>query len=254
MAGKVKQLPNRLPLLTLVFVIVGIQSSNAQLVHFSEEAFDKATFSQLPLLQARQVCLESLNEQLVRIAEVTSLTEHQREKLRTAGEVDIHRYFGDYKTFKSGIPFGNIARDQWQQLSVESRARAKPFSRQFLAGLHRDDSIFMRLLKRIATHEQLIAVSEAEKKAESIEYAEQIDAAMLVVGRSVPLTDEQRKAIKELLMTKTTPPSLFGNSLMPLYFVLARMGQVEEELRDLFDANDWPAVKKLVEAGKTATE
>ena len=77
---------------------------------------------------------------------------------------------------------------------------------------------------------------------------------MLVVGRSVPLTDEQRKAIKELLMTKTTPPSLFGNSLMPLYFVLARMGQVEEELRDLFDANDWPAVKKLVEAGKTATE
>ena len=87
MEGKVKQLPNRLPLLTLVFVIVGIQSSNAQLVHFSEEAFDKATFSQLPLLQARQVCLESLNEQLVRIAEVTSLTEHQREKLRTAGEV-----------------------------------------------------------------------------------------------------------------------------------------------------------------------
>ena len=132
--------------------------------------------------------------------------------------------------------------------------RAKPFSRQFLAGLHRDDSIFMRLLKRIATHEQLIAISEAEKKAESIEYAEQIDAAMLVVGRSVPLTDEQRKSIKDLLMTKTNPPSLFGNSLMPLYFVLARMGQVEEELRDLFDADDWPSVKKLVEAGKTATE
>jgi len=85
------------------------------------------------------------------------------------------------------------------------------------------------------------------------EFEQQIDAALLVVGRQVALTVERRQEIKRLLVEKTTPPTLFGTSLMPLYFVLARMGQVETELRGMFSEQDWQAVKKLIEAGETAT-
>ena len=59
---------------------------------------------------------------------------------------------------------------------------------------------------------------------------------------------------KDLLMEKTSPPTLFGASLMPLYFVLARMGQIESDLRPMFTEKDWPAVKKLIDAGVMATE
>ena len=111
-----------------------------------------------------------------------------------------------------------------------------------------------RLLNRLATPEQIEQVNLLEREAAFGEFAEQIDAALLVVGRQVPLTVERREEIKDLLMEKTSPPTLFGASLMPLYFVLARMGQIESDLRPMFTEKDWPAVKKLIDAGVMATE
>ena len=111
-----------------------------------------------------------------------------------------------------------------------------------------------RLISRLASPEQIEVVIRLEKEAALGEFAEQIDAALLVVGRQVPLTVERREEIKSLLMEKTSPPTLFGASLMPLYFVLARMGQIESDLRPMFSDKDWPAVKKLIDAGIMATQ
>lgn len=227
---------------------------SAQVVHFSEDSFDKATFSQLALLQARQECLDSLNLRLQRIDEATKLAAADRDKLRLAGGLDIHRFFADYNSFKREIPFGNIARDQWQKLSMESRKAAKPFTQQFLSGLHGDGSLWDRVLRRVAKAEQLEAIEEIDRQAALVEYEKQIDAALLVVGRQVALTVERRDEIKALLLAETTPPTLFGTSLMPLYFVLARMGQVESSLRKMFNEQDWLAVSKLIDAGRTATQ
>ncbi|MCH1493809.1 MAG: hypothetical protein L7U72_01160, partial [Rubripirellula sp.] len=50
------------------FATIGLPVVDAQVVHFSEDSFDKATFSQLAVLQARQECLDALNEKMERIA------------------------------------------------------------------------------------------------------------------------------------------------------------------------------------------
>ncbi len=239
---------------TFWFVCVGPRVADAQVVHFSEDSFDKATFSQLAVLQARQECLDALNDKMGRIASVEGFSAEDQAKLLTAGRVDIHRFFAGYAAFKGQIEFGNIARDQWQQVSVETRATAKPYTQRFLEGLHGQGSIMDRLLNRLATPEQIEQVNLLEREAAFGEFAEQIDAALLVVGRQVPLTVERREEIKDLLMEKTSPPTLFGASLMPLYFVLARMGQIESDLRPMFTEKDWPAVKKLIDAGVMATE
>lgn len=236
------------------FATIGLPVVDAQVVHFSEDSFDKATFSQLAVLQARQECLDALNEKMERIALVEGFSSDDLDKLLTAGRVDIHRFFADYAAFKGQIKFGNIARDQWQQVSVETRAAAKPYTQRFLEGLHGEGSIMNRLISRLASPEQIEVVSRLEKEAALGEFAEQIDAALLVVGRQVPLTVERREEIKSLLMEKTSPPTLFGASLMPLYFVLARMGQIESDLRLMFSDKDWPAVKKLIDAGIMATQ
>lgn len=239
---------------TLFWLVTNAGVASAQVVHFSEDSFDKATFSQLPLLQARQECLDSLHQKLQRVSTATSLNAEACEKLRLAGELDIHRFFNDYAKFKRGIRFGNIARDQWQKLSMESRAAAKPYTQRFLSGLHGSGSLWDKLITRIANAEQLASISTVEKQAALVEYEKQIDAALLVVGRQVALTVERRQEIKTLLITDTTPPTLFGTSLMPLYFVLARMGEVEPSLRKMFNDEDWRAISKLIDAGKTATQ
>ncbi len=46
---------------------------------------------------------------------------------------------------------------------------------------------------------------------------------------------------------------MFGTTLMPLYFVLANMGDIEEDLRGLFNDQDWRILGRLIEAGRTAT-
>ena len=231
----------------------GASLLTAQVVHFSEESFDKGTFFQLPLLQARQECLDSLTARLERMNDASNLTPTQLEKLRVAGQVDIHRFFADYQSFKGGIYFGNIPRDQWQKLSVESRAAAKPFGRRFLEGLHQDGSLFVRLLHQTANPDQLASIAASERDAELEKFSQQIDDALLVVGRQVPLTVERRAEIKKLLLANAEPPPLFGTHIS-LYFVLARMGQIEEELRSMFNEKDWLAVKTLISAGKVWTK
>jgi hypothetical protein len=46
---------------------------------------------------------------------------------------------------------------------------------------------------------------------------------------------------------------MFGTSLMPLYFVLANMGDIEEDLRGLFSEQDFRTLGKLIEAGRSST-
>ncbi len=238
-------------------VLIGasvIAPCQSQVVHFGEDSFDKATFSQLPVLQARRECLDALTGRMDRIEQSIELNGTQSEKLQAAGEVDVHRFFSEYAAFKRGIRFGNVARDQWQQLSIESRAAAKPFTKRFHNGLHGDGSLFHASLIGMVDQSELDAIERTDSQAARGRYAEQIDSALLVVGREVAITVERRDEIKRLLLLKTEPPTLFGTSLMPLYFVLSKLGELENDMRPLFSDQDWPAVKKLIDAGITATK
>ena len=225
----------------------------AQVVHFGEESFDKTTFSQMTQLEARERCLESLGETIAMIQRTVDLTPAQRDKLVSAGELDIHRFFSHYNAVKRKIPFGSVPRDQWQTLSMESRSAARPFSRRFLQGLHGEGSIFQKTMQSLLDEGEVAQVQRAGEAAARDHYAEHIDAALLVVGRQVGLSPEKRQLIRSKLLDQTQPPAMFGTSLMPLYFVLANMGEIEDDLRKLFSDEEWRTLSKLIEAGRTAT-
>jgi hypothetical protein len=225
----------------------------SQEIHFGEQEFDRVVFSQMSQLEARQKCEQALQEQLQRIAAVVTLTQPDHDKLLTAGRLDIHRYFADYDRTKRQIPFGNVAKDQWQQLSSQSHAAVLPLAQQFLQGLHGNASLFEKTLMTTLDADSLNRVRESELQWARANYADQIDTALLVVGRQVSLKPEQRAAIKEKLLAETDPPAMFGTSLMPLYFVLANMGDIEEDLRGLFSEQDFRTLGKLIEAGRSST-
>lgn len=242
-------------LIPIVIGLLGPQAPEAlaQVVHYAEESFDKTTFSQMTQVEARQRCVESLRETIALIEGTVDLTPQQRDKLISAGELDIHRFFTRYNAIKRGIPFGSVPRDQWQQLSMESRASVRPFSRRFLEGLHGPGSLLEKTIHSLLGEAEIDRIDRAGEASAREHYAEQIDSALLVVGRQVGLSPERRQVIREKLLQQTRPPAMFGTSLMPLYFVLANMGEIEEELRELFTEEEWRTIAKLIEAGRTAT-
>ena len=230
-----------------------VASANAQQIHFSETDFDKVTFSQMSTVEARRKCEEALQDRLLLIVKTVKPSSGERERLMMAGKLDIHRYFARYDEAKRKIPFGSVPRDEWQQISSESHAAVRSISREFMAGLHGTGSLFRGTLVGILDAEELRRVATAQESAARAEYADHIDTALLVVGRQVKLPSAKRMRIKTVLLEQTKPPAMLGSSLMPLYFVLANMGELEEELRPLFDDEEWKTVGKLIQAGRTAT-
>jgi hypothetical protein len=225
----------------------------AQDVHFGEDSFDKVTFSQMTQLEARMKCDEALQNTVVRTDQSVDLAPAQLEKLLTAGQLDIHRFFARYESAKRSIHFGNVPRDRWQEHSAAAHASVRPLAQQFLHGLHGEESLLNKTMRNMLDPETFAKVKRAKEEAARAEYSEQIDAALLVIGRGVQLTPEKREAIRDKLLSQTEPPAIFGRSLMPLYFVLANMGEIEDELRELFGEQEWRTLNKLIEAGRTAT-
>ena len=224
----------------------------AQDVHFGEESFDKVTFSQMTQLEARLKCEEALQGAVVRTNETVDLSPAELEKLLAAGQLDIHRFFARYESAKRAIQFGNVSRDQWREHSAAAHASVRPLAQQFLHGLHGRDSLFDKTLRNLLDADAFDKVQRAKEEAARAEYSDQIDSALLVIGRQVQLTPEKREAIRERLLRQTEPPAIFGTSLMPHYFVLANMGEIEDELRELFGQQDWRTLNKLIEGGRTA--
>ncbi len=225
----------------------------AQDVHFGEDAFDKVTFWQMTQLEARMKCDEALQNAVVRIDQTVDLSPAELEKLLTAGQLDIHRFFARYESAKRAIHFGNVPRDQWQEHSASAHASVRPLAQQFLHGLHGEESLFNKTLRTMLDRDAFAKIKRAKEDAAREEYSEQIDSALLVIGRQVQLTPEKREAIRDKLLSQTEPPAIFGRSLMPLYFVLANMGEIEDELRELFGEQEWRIVSNLIDAGRTAT-
>ena len=197
--------------------------------------------------------MEALKRTLAETEDAVVLNQYQKGRLENAGEMDIHRFFVRYDAAKRRIPFGNVQRDQWQQLSKSAHDSVRPLSREFLRGLHHESSLFDKTLRNLLEPKLVAEVKRANLAAARANYSEQIDTAMLVIGRQVSLSPEQKKLIQEKLLASTDPPAMLGSSLMPLYFVLANMGDIEDEFQDSFNEEDWRKLKKLIEAGRTAT-
>lgn len=228
-------------------------SGVCQEVHFVEASFDKSTFSSLTQLEARQECEDGLQELLQLAQQTIELSPEQRQTWITAGQLDIHRFFARYEQAKRSIPFGNVRRDQWQQVSNQAHASVSELSKQYKRGLHGESSLFDKTMQVLFDEPTVETWEQAREQSAISLYGEQIDAAILLIGRQVGLTPEQRMAIRQVMLANTRPAETFGASEMAVYCVLANMGEVEDELRGLFNDQSWRIVARLIEAGRTAT-
>ena len=222
-----------------------------QMVTFSEASFDKSTFDRLTMLGARKKCEDSLQAELEHVAAAMKLGPEQMKKLELAGRIDIHRFFEEYKAIKRTLPFGTVNRDQWQATFGKAQEAVGPLRERFTSGLHGEDSLFMKAIHSTLGESQRRKLASAMADQALETYRNQIRVTLALLDRRTPMTEDQRSRILDLMVRKTEP--IRGDAYFQMK-VLTRMGQVEEELRQILTPEEWEVWKTLIGMSSKSVE
>ena len=224
-----------------------------QTVQISEGSFDKSNFGQLSQLAAKKKTEDLLEAQIALIDKAADLTGAQRSKLELAGQIDIHRFFSQYECVKRTITFGSIPRHEWQAQLTQMRQKIDPMMLQYAQGLHEESSLFGKTAAMTLDADQYASVRRLRQERAKSTYANYIRVTLAMIDRMVPLTQVQRSTISTLLLSKTDPPRSHGSSTMQLFGVLNQMGQIEDEIHQLFSEQEWNVISRLIKTAKAAT-
>lgn len=172
-----------------------------------------------------------------RIDKEVRLTEEQRRKLRLAGQGDLFRF--RRRVASARAKFETVRKDPQQIGNIWQDIQ--PVRQQFQLGLFGQKSLFQKTLNGILDPEQLDAYRRREFSRLQFGYAARIDRAIVQWEGLMPLTQEQRQALRSALL-ETPPPSLFGN--MDTYYVQWQLARIPEaKLKPILDVGQWEFMK-----------
>lgn len=225
-----------------------------QFVRVSETSFDKGNFGQLTVIAARKKAEDSLQAYLTLIEKAGGLTKAQRIKLDLAGQIDIHRFFSDYASAKRAMMFGSVPRSELQATFAGMQKVVQPMVSRYASGLHGESSLLAKMLATTLEENQRASVSEMFRERKKLIYANHIRMTLAMIDRRIPLTEKERSTITTLLLSRTDPPESYGASTTSLFQVVARMGQIEDTLRELFSDEEEVVISDLIQAGIAAAK
>jgi hypothetical protein len=218
-------------------------------VRVSETSFDKGSFGQLTVIAARKKAEDSLQAYLTLIDKAAGLTKAQRSKLDLAGQIDIHRFFSDYASAKRAMTFGIVPRNDLQATLVRMRKVALPMVSRYASGLHVESSLLAKMLATTLEEDQRASVTEMLRERKKLIYANHIRMTLAMIDHRIPLTEKERSTITTLLLSRTDPPESYGASTTSPFQVLARMGQIEDALRELFSDEEELVISEMIRVG-----
>ena len=89
------------------------------------------------------------------------------------------------------------------------------------------------------------------RRARSIAiYRDNIRMSLVMLERKVPLTQQQRETITEVLIKDTKPPEYYGQRTMNYYVVFGKMAEKEAEVKELFLDAEWKVVGAILRQAK----
>lgn len=223
-------------------------------IRVSETSFDKSNFGQLTVIAARNKAEDSLQTYLTMIDQDASLSDQQRDKLRLAGRLDIHRFFADYARAKRGFAFGRVAVQGWQEELLRLRTAVRPLADRYVAGLHDESSLFSKTLYSTLDADQRLVVERLFRERKRARYQHLIRLTLAMIDYRLPLTEQERTTITELLLTKTEPPGYASSSVGLVFLVLGQMASIEDELRDHLSDEDLAVLVELIRTGQESAK
>lgn len=220
---------------------------NENLIQISRENLIQNVFrNQQSVEGARQNATDALQVQVDFVALIGTLTESQRAKLELAGRGDIHRFFDDFEGYLRTAPTGQITMQQWNDVWQG----LQPLRTRYSAGLHGPGSLFRKTIPAALDAQQRTAYEQLETERSRRHYLALIRATLSVIDGQIPLTTRQREQITRVVMEKTKPPRTYGQSYYQYYIVLYQMSGIEDDLKPLFEENEWDLMQKILQQGR----
>lgn len=196
---------------------------------------------------ARRNAEQSLQVQIDFVGLVGGLSKRQRQKLILAGEGDISRFFSDFDALLRATGEQRLSEAEYQQI----RQKAQPYQQRFLDGLTSRNSLYGKAVKSTLTPEQLkryeLQIAERDRR----HYLALVKGTVAIIERTVPLTEDQRQRLIDLVMANTKPPKSYGQSYFRFHVVLYQMSTLPEaDLKAIFWENEWPVVSAMLDKGR----
>lgn len=198
--------------------------------------------------QARTHIKARLDTQIILLDQAGPLDDIQKAKLELAAECDIARFFDGVDAAKRKITMGNIPQEKLQ----EYWEICQPLSQQFIKGLTGRGSLFEKTVRTTLNAEQLARYDELDRTRKVLRYEGDVRGAIANLESAIPLTQEQRTKLIELVLKETQPSDIEAYPYYRTFLVLYKMSRIpEEKLKPLFvDDVEWEILSKVMARAK----
>lgn len=170
------------------------------------------------------------SRQLAEICREFGLTAEDRDRLDLAAAVDNRRFFDEVDVLRGRL--AALARGEDDAREVKNQIF--DLRRRFNGGLHGEQSLVIKALRRILAESGSRPPAEPVSDAMRAKYRAAVTAYLARLGEELKLTREQQAALVELVLQETRPASFEGDYQTSQ--ILAQLARVPaEKLNRLID-------------------
>ena len=182
-----------------------------------------------------------LAEHVDQFARICELTESQKKKLFAAGRGDIKRLFDRIDEARRRIPEAKgPAVLPWLNAAKQEAAPLRKERDAILAG---EGFFFKQALLHTLTEDQLGRYRKDLEDRRVFRHRASVRWTVVMLARSLGLTDDQRRRFETLLLEETRPPKEFGTA--DYQIVMYQAARIPEaKIKPIFDDLQWKVLRR----------
>ena len=174
-----------------------------------------------------------------RLVRICGLTDSQRKNLLAAGRGDIKRFFDRVAEARGRVR----ALINPRMFVLEARKEAQPLSQERTALAAGESPILTKAIRHTLTAEQSARLKKDDDDRRIFRHRAAVRWTVVMLARSLGLSDDQRRRLETVLLAETRPPGKFGTFDYPIVMNQASLIP-EAKLRPFFDDLQWRVLQR----------
>jgi hypothetical protein len=194
---------------------------------------------------ARDTFHSRIDLEIQQLELVAALTEDEKAKIRLAGKGDVKRFFDNvHEARRKFLALGDVNQNQMN----EAYQLASPLAQRINRGLFDDNSLLKKVAATAPGPERAERIRKRNQRRRQFQTEANIKSYIAMLGRSVPLTSDQRDQLVDLVSSKVDLAQF--DAPYVTYLISYRLSQLPDgDLQTIFDQNQWQAFENtLVQA------
>jgi hypothetical protein len=178
-------------------------------------------------------------KEIDRLERICGLDASQTRKLHAAGRGDIKRFFDHVTEARSRV----LSIQNAAMLLNEARKESQPLSHERVALASGGSPILTKAIQHTITEEQNDRLKKDDDDRRAFRHRAAVRWTVVMLARSLGLSDDQRRRLETVLLAETRPPRRFETFDYPI--VMNQASHVAEaKIRPIFDELQWRIIKQ----------